>query len=184
LRVTRKGAEVTCWAAEGAAGDFRELCRFDFVTADLSMVRLGGYTGFAPHAVDLRILDLKVRSDAPLADQALDAPEPDATAPHAGRRGWLVTAELLGLLILALLGGWLYARQRRRTRETAAPSPLPAGQALPEAAPVAVSFACSTCGKKLKVKAELAGKKVKCPQCGKAALVPGTRADEAGPTPS
>lgn len=33
-------------------------------------------------------------------------------------------------------------------------------------------FACAACGKKLQVKAELAGKNVKCPGCGKVTLVP------------
>jgi hypothetical protein len=32
---------------------------------------------------------------------------------------------------------------------------------------------CSACGKRLKVKPEMAGKKVKCTQCGKAVPVPG-----------
>ena len=35
----------------------------------------------------------------------------------------------------------------------------------------AISFGCAGCGKKLKAKAELAGKQVKCPQCGKAVHV-------------
>ena len=35
-----------------------------------------------------------------------------------------------------------------------------------------VSFPCVGCGKKLKAKTELAGKSVKCPQCGKSTAVP------------
>jgi DNA-directed RNA polymerase subunit RPC12/RpoP len=38
--------------------------------------------------------------------------------------------------------------------------------------PAPVSFSCSACGKGLRATAELAGKKVKCTQCGEAALVP------------
>jgi serine/threonine protein kinase len=34
-----------------------------------------------------------------------------------------------------------------------------------------ISFACSSCGKKLSVKDELAGKRVKCPACGKPTLI-------------
>jgi serine/threonine protein kinase len=36
-----------------------------------------------------------------------------------------------------------------------------------------ITFACSHCGKSLKAKVQLAGKKVKCPGCGQAAQVPG-----------
>jgi len=39
-------------------------------------------------------------------------------------------------------------------------------------APSKLNFACSKCGKNLKVKPELAGKKVKCPGCGQAVPVP------------
>src|SRR5688572_4689473 len=35
-----------------------------------------------------------------------------------------------------------------------------------------ISFTCSHCGKKLKVKDELAGKKVKCPGCAQSVSVP------------
>jgi DNA-directed RNA polymerase subunit RPC12/RpoP len=41
-----------------------------------------------------------------------------------------------------------------------------------------VKFACGECGKKLEVKLELAGRKVKCPGCGKAVLVPRSRVEE------
>ena len=37
-------------------------------------------------------------------------------------------------------------------------------------------FACASCGKNLKVKGELGGKKVKCPHCGSIAPVPATKA--------
>jgi serine/threonine protein kinase len=57
----------------------------------------------------------------------------------------------------------------------AAPTPRP------KAAPAAmVSFPCARCGKNLKAKAVLAGKKVKCPQCAQALLVPENKASEAG----
>jgi eukaryotic-like serine/threonine-protein kinase len=73
---------------------------------------------------------------------------------------WLVAAvELLGLAIMLAcgigVGVWLYVRRRRR--RTVAPL---------------ISLSCSTCGKKLRARAELAGKKVKCTQCGQAVLVP------------
>ncbi len=41
-----------------------------------------------------------------------------------------------------------------------------------ETAPGPIAFQCPGCGKKLKTKAELAGKKIKCPECGNAVVVP------------
>ena len=35
-----------------------------------------------------------------------------------------------------------------------------------------IAFSCSQCGKSLKVKQELTGKKGKCPHCGQAVRVP------------
>ena len=35
-----------------------------------------------------------------------------------------------------------------------------------------IAYSCSTCQKKLSVKPELAGKRVKCPGCGQVTLVP------------
>src|SRR5271163_4790938 len=42
--------------------------------------------------------------------------------------------------------------------------------------PGAIMFSCSSCGNKLKVKSELAGKKVKCPKCAQVVLVPAEEA--------
>jgi serine/threonine-protein kinase len=102
-------------------------------------------------------------------------PPPDAAAPPqasdpatvpAGTTPWLAAAGIsLGLLLtLALPAGW-YARSRRRPGRTTA----------------AVAVACPNCGKHLRVRAELAGKKVKCPGCRQAVPVP---APEAPPAPA
>src|SRR5262245_48522176 len=39
-------------------------------------------------------------------------------------------------------------------------------------APARVAFACAHCGRNLKVRTEFAGKRVKCPKCGKSVPVP------------
>ena len=44
-----------------------------------------------------------------------------------------------------------------------------------------ISFSCSQCGKSLRVKDELAGKKGKCPQCDQALQVPLATVSAAGP---
>jgi eukaryotic-like serine/threonine-protein kinase len=108
-------------------------------------------------------------------------PAEASAAPQAGSKGWLVATELLGLVftisILIVLGVWLYGRQHRHAAQ------LPAHAATPDQPPELeappISLACFACGKNLKVKAELAGKKVKCSQCGKAVLVPEIKPDAA-----
>ena len=71
---------------------------------------------------------------------------------------------------------WLYLRHSHASAvPLSAPPIIQDGAANLEAAPLVISFSC-TCGKNLKAKAELAGKKVKCSQCGKAVLVPGIKA--------
>ncbi len=92
-----------------------------------------------------------------------------------GWLNWLVALELVALMaVLAVgLGRWL-SRREGRPAEVSAALPNPAGQARPPAASLA--FACPACGKKLRAKTELAGKRVKCPQCGRAVPVPGAGA--------
>jgi hypothetical protein len=50
--------------------------------------------------------------------------------------------------------------------------PAAVGPNPPPAAPVLLTFSCPGCGKTLKVKGELAGKKGKCPHCQQAVRVP------------
>jgi serine/threonine protein kinase len=95
---------------------------------------------------------------------------PVAPPPKPPGRGWLAAAGLLGLG-LAFLVSLAFAVRMSLRRLPAGPAPSGAGA---PAAPL--SFVCPGCGKKLKVKAELAGKKVKCPQCGKPAQVPEAKA--------
>jgi DNA-directed RNA polymerase subunit RPC12/RpoP len=88
----------------------------------------------------------------------------------------LVAVELLGLAftltMVSALGVWLYLRQNRRLETMPAHAPVQDTKEGKSAAIVPViAFACASCGKSLKAKAELAGKKVKCTQCGKAVLV-------------
>jgi hypothetical protein len=61
LRIVRTGKKVTCFAAE-ADMQFRELFTHDFESENLNTIRLAAFPGWAPNAVDIRILDLRVRS--------------------------------------------------------------------------------------------------------------------------
>jgi len=168
LRLTRTGTELTFWASEEGAHNFQELCRRDLGSEDVNVAWVAAYTGRAPSGVDIRIMDLKVRSNIlPLA----------ATPPEI-RRVWFVLATLFVLLFLSPLGVWLCVRQRRLAGKIPARIPVNDQSANPEAASSSISLACSGCGRNLKARADLAGKKVKCPRCGKAVAVPGTKADE------
>jgi serine/threonine protein kinase len=172
LRVTRSGKDITLAVSEGAEGPFQVLCPpLELGTDDLKLVRICAYPGFHPALTDVRFVDLRVRAES-LPDNLLTSPTAGGGAGLAATegnrpdesRGWLAAAGLVGLgLTLALvgLGVWGYARRRRR-----AVAPAQA-----EAAPL-VAFACAECGKAIKARPEQAGKRGKCPQCGKMVIVP------------
>jgi serine/threonine protein kinase len=161
LRITRKGTEATLWAAEGNTGDFQELGRYDLGPEDVQGVWLTAFTGHAPYRVDLRLVDLKIRSDIPISELPPDTPASSDEAPKARGREWLTAALLfgLGVTLALLLVAWFWAR-RGRNGEAVAPG---------------ISFPCPECRKKLRARAELAGKEVKCPQCGQRVAVPDPR---------
>jgi predicted RNA-binding Zn-ribbon protein involved in translation (DUF1610 family) len=88
------------------------------------------------------------------------------------RRGRALIA-LLGVLtffaLLTLIVQIL--RDRRLVAKESSPAPTKNRRTAKATSAPILFFACISCGKNLKVKAELAGKKVKCPQCGKPVLV-------------
>jgi DNA-directed RNA polymerase subunit RPC12/RpoP len=180
LRMVRTGSDLSCFVSEGADEDFTLLQKSPF-SADTSIeVRFVGTTGGEKAALDVRLTGLTARAEklTGLPEAALDRKEggqdPLAANRHqTDRRGWLAAALVIGLAIAlafaVAVGTWLYLRQRRGATEPAAVREKPADS---DAASPSVSFACSDCGKKLKAKAEMAGKKVKCSQCGMAVLVP------------
>src|SRR5262249_1970731 len=74
------------------------------------------------------------------------------------------------------LVAWLVVRRRRATQPAA---PQPSAQAAAEPAAPLVAIVCPGCGKKMRARATLAGKKGKCVQCASPIPVP-----EAGPDES
>ena len=90
---------------------------------------------------------------------------------------------LLVTLTLISLGAWYYVRRSRRALPTPVPAANPDTPALPQEAAPIVSFACPGCRKTIKARAELAGKKGKCPQCGKVLVVPRAQTGEADRAP-
>jgi hypothetical protein len=162
LRLLRQKGRMHMLWSPGLAGDtFLEAHQFDYDAPEIDRIRLelssnigGGKNGL----VDLRLLELKIRSStAPI----LPAADP-GDEPTTGAHIWLALAALVGLLVVAALAATLLLRYRRRT---AAPADT-------ADAPTPLAFACAGCGKRLKVRAELAGKRTKCPKCGNVMAVP------------
>jgi hypothetical protein len=170
LRLVRAGSTLSHYAAEGSSEEFLLLRAHRFAGGDVRAVRVGGYTGGPAAALDARVTDLRIR-----ADSLPGVPGATAGAPRtAAGRGWPAAASVVGLVVVlpCALGVWLYLRRRRGRADT--PAVVHAGarpQAKSEAAPTPVALPCPGCGKRLKVSPALAGKMVKCPQCGQAVHV-------------
>ena len=159
LRITRSGSTAVLSAAEGSSSDFDEKFRMELGSDDVAMVRLAANPGNASNPVDMRLIDFRVGPISRDAGSSLAAQSMD---------WWWIA--LLVVLALTIAGGIIWWRKKRsRTAE-------PRAQFLQDVV-VAVSegyivWHCPTCGKHLKAKAELAGKKVKCAQCGNPVEVP------------
>jgi serine/threonine-protein kinase len=165
LRLKRTGTTVHCLWAPGTAGeDFREIHRCEFGPEPVGRVVVSGGTGRKPCALDVRILDLRLRV-APVAGL-----RPAAAPPSGSGKVWLV----LALVIPLAVGVGLAVRRGRRP---AAARPKPA------AGTATVGFVCSGCGRGLRVGPDLVGKKVKCPRCGQPTRVPGAAGGESAAAP-
>jgi hypothetical protein len=164
LRITRIGSKATLSVAEGSSAELRPLCQEELGAEPLRRVRIASYLGHQPNMIDLLIKDLRVRSVPPTEAAAL------ATPPKPARRGWWVAGGVIALVLGATgLAGWLLVRRKRRNQ----PQPEITPEAVrPEGPTASVSFPCPGCKKKLRAKTALAGKAVKCPECGAAAVVP------------
>jgi serine/threonine protein kinase/DNA-directed RNA polymerase subunit RPC12/RpoP len=186
LRLKRTGATLSYLWAPGLKGEaFRTIRQWEFGPEPIQSVRLTAVTGRQPCKVDVRLIDVQIRS-GPASILA---------------KGWLASRPFvalgfsLGLLLLLMpLGAWLYARQCRRAR-TMGPALAPSSgglghgeggdqQSSPAALSPSLAAQCSACGQKLKARPDLAGKKVKCPQCGQAVLIPETNPGPLAPTAS
>jgi DNA-directed RNA polymerase subunit RPC12/RpoP len=161
LRLKRTKTILHYLWAPGTRGDnFEEFHQCEFGNEDIESIVIAGTTGRKPCDLDLRITELRIRGT-----QAAML----TLVPQKG--AWKVLLAL-GLGGAIPVGTWLAWRQSRRPRKRPSESSVPAQPANPDRAVAALSFVCPDCGKSLKAKRELAGKKVKCPQCSHAVLVP------------
>jgi hypothetical protein len=172
LRLARRKNVLHFLGSTERAGDqFQEAYQCDFDAPEVTLLRLelasdvgNGQNG----ALDVRLLELRIRSStAPVAP----AVAPDEKAAAAPLNTWFIGAAALGLVVpLALVAGVVARRHRHpaMSEKSAANATTP-GKVMAEAASIA--FACSGCGKRLKARAALIGKKVMCPRCGQSVLV-------------
>jgi phage FluMu protein Com len=180
LRLVRAGSKICFLVADGAGNDFREIKQQEFGTDDIADVRfVVADSGSPGNAVDARLIDLKIRASK-LSPDPVAAGGPAADGPvKSADRGWLVAALLIGAAIIVFVSGAAAAAIFLWRRRRAVQAPSGNQPAATEAASPIVAIACAGCGKQLKAKAELAGKKVKCPQCGKAVAIPAAKATDA-----
>jgi hypothetical protein len=171
LRMVRSGATLFHDVAEGDDAEFTRIAEHPFGDDDLQDVRIAAATGGPEAALDVRVLDLRIRADSLTNTPAAAT----AVAPAKASLPWALIAGLAVTIgvILCLWGYLLIARRNRRHRASSA-------RADGGFAPTSVSFPCSGCGKKLKTTPDLAGKMAKCPSCNQAMLVPDVGSSVAG----
>jgi serine/threonine protein kinase len=103
-----------------------------------------------------------------------------ASAPSApAKLSWLaIAAVILLLMVSCLVGGWYVRGHARRKRQQSAKEASRPADTSPVPASPTLELTCSGCGKALRIRAELAGKKVKCPRCGQILPVDATRSQD------
>jgi serine/threonine protein kinase len=171
LRLSRTGSILSYLVSEGEDKEFTLLHQFPFGSEDLNHIHIAGSTPNANSSLEVRLTDLHIRADALLAH-----PSPaEGTILSANRaRGWMTATGIIGLVLTLSLSVVLWFAARRQRRAAADGKDYRLGMESPVHSLTAdfFSLSCSECGKTLKARHELAGKKVKCPQCGKSVSVP------------
>jgi RNA polymerase sigma factor (sigma-70 family) len=170
LRMKRTGSVVS-YSAAGPEGEFTLIRQFPFAKDDVKQINLVAATGGPQAALDVRLKDLRLRAESLSDMPPTQTASPPAAGAGGGGREWLLAAGLFLLAVATPLGVWYSLRHLRRAGGNAGhltPAAKPAGS---EGA--AVAFACPGCDRRLKARAALGGKKVRCPQCGKPVPVPG-----------
>jgi serine/threonine protein kinase/DNA-directed RNA polymerase subunit RPC12/RpoP len=164
LRLVRRGEDLSYYVSEGSSADFALLTTFTIGKDDLNDLRLIGTTLDPQASLDARFSDLHICMGS--------RPGAGNDSGSAMASTWLAMAVIIGVL-LALsvsLGTWLYVRRRRGA----------SGQPEGEGVVPLLSFRCSSCGTKLRVKLDLADRKAKCPQCGQMIHIPPADPDAGG----
>ncbi len=172
LRIMRAGDEIFYFVSEAAEQGFRFVAKFPFSLDDINTFRIVGITGGPKAELDVRFTEMLIRAES-LPNAApptvANSPQQAATNPPPPNSS-LSLVLLLGLIITLLAAGGLWFLFHRRQRPETAVSASPAANEKIKA--TSIEFTCHGCGKTLKARAGLAGKRVKCPRCELALLVP------------
>ncbi len=184
LRLVRNGAVVSYFVSEAGSNEFRLLQQYRLGATELENVRIVGRTGGPRAALDVRVTDFRIRADwlsetsrpAPAArENALaEASNPPSPSPEQVRK---VPWSLIGagsLLAVLPVAACLFLYFRRRARNQPETALVAAPREQPSRASSSISLECSGCGKQLKARRTLAGKKIQCPSCNRTVLIPGT----------
>jgi hypothetical protein len=188
LRLVRSGRSLRYLVSDGPGQEFREIWyQKNFGDEDLEFLKFGVTDSGEPgNPVDARLIDLRVRlgpvpadnafAPAPLAEPAPVIVSPLVPVDQEGKdrpdRSLLVIL-LVGLGLTLVVGislaTWYMLHQQRNS--SSLPENVEEAEVIEEELPPVV-ITCSNCGKQLKVVSALAGKRVKCSQCGKGIPVP------------
>jgi len=179
LRIERIAKRVRFWYVDGDDPEFKLLNETEFGDEAITFMQIGGNPGGGEAALDLRLLEVSIRADrligndiAPFGVAVAERPdEPSANSPlwlFAGAGVFAVTV----ILAIVGVGAAMFMRQRMRSARLNAASTTKSA-AKHASARTAISFVCTECNKPIKVTPELAGRKVKCPHCGRAVPAPG-----------
>ncbi len=89
---------------------------------------------------------------------------------------WIPISEMVGMVLtLALvISLWVWFRVRRGAANVPDEEPI-LDTAIEDNVPPPIIFRCSVCQKRLKARADLGGKRVRCSQCGQPVRVPSTK---------
>ena len=171
LRLVRTGADLFFYRGE-ADSDFVILDTQPFGTKDLKDVRVLASTGVPKAELDVRVSDLRIRADSFVKHVAPALPPPAQAAQTEPTSTWLVLLLVIGVgavvLVFAVVAGVILLRNQRPDVATTSAS-----------AAEYVTLACPKCAKKLKTRADSAGRKLKCPGCGTAIQIPTTSEEPA-----
>jgi predicted Zn finger-like uncharacterized protein len=170
LRLTRTGNDLAFQVDEG--GGFRVIASKEVGGADVVSVHVLATTGKEPFPVDVRFPSLELRWD-PASKVAAAPPVLERAQEKPPSRGWLAAAAIVvGLMAVSIVGWFFLSRLRRGTHQPSPRETAKRNGAEGATPPSGLALVCPGCQRKIRVKAEQAGKKVKCPHCAAAALVP------------
>jgi hypothetical protein len=198
LRIKRTGAMVSFYFAEGDGADFLPIYQdakakktdVEFGAGEIRYFQIGGDAGDSEAALDLRLLDLTVHAEAlpgyeaaPTKGEAPSPARPPGSPPpppvgSTGSTNWTLIGGGIGAIVLVAalgVGGFFFLRGRKKSSESVKSTKAPNKKPAPDMPQLAIALRCA-CGKKFKVKSMLAGKKIKCPECGKSLNVPQQKA--------